>query len=144
MCVAYIIFIYMYRVVQKKLWVDLEEKCLRNSEMFFLWSLSLYVYIHILSRCYSFLSYVEKKLWGSKNPEKRYFFVLFCFFIKAKWLIKNLFFLVQNHLLNLCYSAVNLQRLLYSQKFVKSKDILLLPFFITIYSIILINTEDRL
>ena len=66
---------------------------------------SFSLYIHILSRSY-FLSYVEKKLWGSKNPENglfkkshpikkdTYFFVLFCFYIKAKWLIKNLYFIL--------------------------------------------------
>ena len=49
---------------------------------------------------------LEKKLWGYKNPEMAcskkvslgikkgtYFFVLFCLYIKAKWLIKNLHFI---------------------------------------------------
>ena len=61
--------------------------------------------IHILSRSYSFLSYIEKKLWSSKNPEKRlvkksqpikketYFYDLFLFYIKTIWLIKNLHFI---------------------------------------------------
>ena len=34
---------------------------------------SFSLYIHILSRGWSFLRYVEKKLWGSKNPEKGLF-----------------------------------------------------------------------
>ena len=77
-----------------------EEKYLRNSKISFMESFSLY--IHILSRSKSFLSYIEKKLWGFKNPEKglfkkshpfkkeTYFFVLFLFDIKAIWLIKDL------------------------------------------------------
>ena len=34
---------------------------------------SFSLYIHIFSRSKSFLSYVEKKLWGSKNPENGLF-----------------------------------------------------------------------
>ena len=61
---------------------------------------SFSLYIHIFSRSESFLSCVEKKLWDSKNPENglfkksqpikkdKYFF--FNFYIKTKWLIKNL------------------------------------------------------
>ena len=52
------------------------------------------LYIHILSRSLNFLSYVEKKLWGSKNPEntlfqkshlikrETYLFVLFLFMLQ--------------------------------------------------------------
>ena len=47
----------------------------------------------------------RKKLWGSENPEnglfkksqpikkETYFFVLFCYFIKAKWLKKKLHYI---------------------------------------------------
>ena len=34
---------------------------------------SFSLYIHIFSRSQSFLSYVEKKLWGSKNPKNGLF-----------------------------------------------------------------------
>ena len=34
---------------------------------------SFSIYIHIFSRIQSFLRYVEKKLWGSKNPENGLF-----------------------------------------------------------------------
>ena len=34
---------------------------------------SFSLYIHIFSRSKSFLSYVEKKIWGSKNPENGLF-----------------------------------------------------------------------
>ena len=55
---------------------------------------SFSLYIHILSRSLSFLNYVEKKLWGSKNPEnglfqkshlikkETIFFVLFLFLLQ--------------------------------------------------------------
>jgi hypothetical protein len=48
---------------------------------------------------------LRKKLWGYKNPEnglfkkslsikkETYFFVIFCFYIKAKWFINNLHFI---------------------------------------------------
>ena len=65
---------------------------------------SFSLYIDIFSRSESFLSYVEKKLWGSKNPrnglfkksqskKKTYSFGLFCFHIKTKWPLKNLHFI---------------------------------------------------
>ena len=34
---------------------------------------SFSLYIHILPRSMNFLSYVKKKLWGSKNPENGLF-----------------------------------------------------------------------
>ena len=55
---------------------------------------SFSLYINIFSRSYSFLSYVEKKLWGSKNPgnglfqksplikKEAYFFVLFLYLLQ--------------------------------------------------------------
>ena len=71
---------------------------------------SISLYIHILSRSKSFLSYVEKKLWGSKNPEnilfkksqpiKKETYFFFFFHIKTKLLIKNLHF-VSNEVIKL-------------------------------------------
>jgi len=34
---------------------------------------SFSLYIHIFSGSWSFLGYIEKKLWGSKNPENGLF-----------------------------------------------------------------------
>ena len=54
----------VYDVVQRKsVWEILKY--------FLMESFSLYIYI--FSRSLSFLSYVEKKLWGSKNPENGLF-----------------------------------------------------------------------
>ena len=67
----------IYRVVKKGLWYDLEPKFLMES-----FSLC----IHIFSRSYTFLSYVEKKLWVSKNPEnglfQNFYFFLFLFLLQ--------------------------------------------------------------
>ena len=55
---------------------------------------SFSLYIHIFSKIKSFLSYLEKKLWGSKNSENglfqkshpikkdTYFFILFLFLLQ--------------------------------------------------------------
>ena len=51
---------------------DLEEKCLLNSKIFFD-GVFLSIYLHLQEDRASFLSYVEKKLWGSKNPENGLF-----------------------------------------------------------------------
>ena len=51
---------------KKSLWSDLEEKCLGNS--------CFLMYSHLLKKLeLSILSYVEKKLWGSKNPKNGLF-----------------------------------------------------------------------
>ena len=49
---------------------------------------SFSIYIHILSRSQSFLSYAENKLWGlsKKRHIILFFFILY---IKTKWLIRN-------------------------------------------------------
>ena len=57
---------------KKSLWYDLEEKCLLNSKIFFD-GVFLSIYLHLQEDRASFLSYVEKKLWGSKNPENGLF-----------------------------------------------------------------------
>ena len=72
---------------KKSLWCDLEERCLRNSKIFFD-GVFLSIYSHLLKK--SELSKLRrKKLWVSKNPEKglfkksqpikkdTYFFILF-------------------------------------------------------------------
>ena len=70
-----------------------EEKCLRNVEM---GSFSKYIYSHLLKKLElsKFKSYVEKKLWGSKNPEKIHIFFFFfvcysCLVLKFEVPIKN-------------------------------------------------------
>ena len=77
--------------------------CLRNSKIF-LDGVFLSIYSHLFQKL-ELSRLRKKKLWISKNPEnglfkksqpikkETYFFVLFCFYIKAKWLIKNLHFI---------------------------------------------------
>jgi hypothetical protein len=84
-------------VVQKKVYELIQRKKVREIILKYILMESFSIYIHILSRSYSFLSSVEKKLWGSKNPgnglfkksqplkKETYFYIfLFCFYIKTK------------------------------------------------------------
>ena len=64
-------YLYIHLYIQggpkKSLWIDLEEKCLRNSKMFVD---GVFLSIHIFTSCQevrALYSYVEKKLWGIKN-----------------------------------------------------------------------------
>ena len=75
---------------KKCLWIDLEKKCFRNSKIFLMESFSLYIYSHFLKKL-DLLSYVDKKLLGSKNPcskkspyqiRETKFFVLFLFLLQ--------------------------------------------------------------
>ena len=50
--------IYIYRVVQKSLWFDLEEKCFGNSKMFFFYGVFLSIYSHLFKK-------LEKKSYGA-------------------------------------------------------------------------------
>ena len=51
--------------------IDLEEKCLRNSKIFFD-GVFLSIYSHLVKK--SELSKLRrKKIWGSKNPENGFF-----------------------------------------------------------------------
>ena len=86
--------VFTYRVVQKKfmMWSSGKLSVWEILKYFLMESFSLY--IHILSRSLSFLSYVEKHLLSSKNPEnglfqkshlikkETYFFVLFLFLLQ--------------------------------------------------------------
>ena len=69
---------------KKSLWCDLEEKCLRNSKIF-LWNSKIFFYgvflSHIFSGSKSFLSYVEKKLWGFTRKIFLYKEVFFLFYV---------------------------------------------------------------
>ena len=70
-----------------------------NSKIF-LDGVFLFIYLHLIKKL-ELSKLHRKKLWGSKNPEnglfkksepikkETYFFILFCFYIKAKWLIKK-------------------------------------------------------
>ena len=53
---------------KKSLWINLEEKCLRNYKIFF-----DKVFLSISSKLVLSKLYVEKKCWGSKNHENSLF-----------------------------------------------------------------------
>ena len=63
----------IHRVVKKSLWCDLEEKGLRNSEMFFD-GVFLSIYSHFLKKL-ELSKLCIKKLWWSKNPENGLLFL---------------------------------------------------------------------
>ena len=79
----------IYRVVQKKLWCDLEEKCLRNYKIFFD-GVFLSIYSHLLKKLQLSKLY-WKKLWALKIwkmacsikvtlSKMRYIFLFFFYF----------------------------------------------------------------
>ena len=83
---------HIYRVVKKKVYNVIQRENIGEILKYFLME-SFFLYIHIFSRSQSFLSYVEKKLQGSKNPEnglfkkshsikKETFFILFLFLLQ--------------------------------------------------------------
>ena len=74
------IAIYLQGGPKKSLWIDLEEKCLRNSKMFFD-GVFLSIYSHLLKKL-ELLKLCRKKLWDSKNP-KNWCSKLVNFFLKV-------------------------------------------------------------
>ena len=60
----------LYRGVQKKFMIDLEEKCLSNSKnkVFLKDGVFLFIYSHLVKKL-ELSKLCRKKLWGSKNSE---------------------------------------------------------------------------